>query len=179
MRSSFGAPLPHWSHSTTFFSMDPRFIPLRLAIFLSPSDEIPTYITIRVPHRVLELKDSCLALLGLMRWDPSTLGLLNQRQRANRTIGYWEPFDVENGLIGLTEGRLRRLTPIRHYSAREIGLDEHWSVAKSCLYHESANHPACSYQPRGDTCAICMTSAQDRICLDYFCLIGVKNPSPL
>ncbi len=65
-----------------------------------------------MPQGVLELKDSCLDPLGLMRWDPRfdsnrTLSLLKQRQRANLTIGHWEPFDVENGLIGLTEKRLR------------------------------------------------------------------------
>jgi len=54
-------------------------------------------------------------------------------------------------------------------------------VSKSCLYHEpvrpirqahgpevlegSANHHACSYEPRGDTCAIRVTSAQDRYAL--------------
>jgi len=75
-------------------------------------------------------------------------------------------------------------------------------VAKSCFYHEpvrqahgpdpstmlrvmvrysnhevlegSANHHECSYEPRGDMCAIHVTSAQDRICLDYFCRIGVN-----
>jgi len=38
----------------------------------------------------------------------------------------------------------------------------------------SANHHECSYEPRGDTWAIRVTSAQDRICLDYFCWIGVN-----
>jgi len=47
-------------------------------------------------------------------------------------------------------------------------------VAKSCSYHESANHPECSYKPRGDTRTIRVTSVQDRIFLDYFCRIGVN-----
>jgi len=60
-------------------------------------------------------------------------------------------------------------------------------VAKICLYHEpirqahgpevlegSANHHECNYEPGGDMCAIRVTSAQDRICLDYFCRIGVN-----
>jgi len=78
-----------------------------------------------------------------------------------------------------------------------IRADEHWIVAKSCLYHEpvrqahgpsiflgvlrsgvslsnpqvldgSVTHHECSYEPRVDTCASHVTSAQDRMCLDYF-----------
>ena len=41
------------------------------------------------------------------------------------------------------------------------------------MYHESANHHECSYEPRDDTHAIRVTSVQNRICLDYFCRIGV------
>ena len=48
-------------------------------------------------------------------------------------------------------------------------------MAKSCLYHESANHHEYSYEPGGDRCAIRVTSLQDRICLDYFGRIGVSS----
>ncbi len=47
-------------------------------------------------------------------------------------------------------------------------------MAKSYLYHKPATHNECSYEPRVDTWAIHVTLAQDRICLDYFCRIGVN-----
>ncbi len=39
----------------------------------------------------------------------------------------------------------------------------------------SVNHHECSYEPRGDTRAIRVTSVQNRKCLDYFCRIGVST----
>jgi len=39
----------------------------------------------------------------------------------------------------------------------------------------SVTHHECSYEPGVDTWAIHITSAQDRICLDYFCRIGVND----
>ena len=38
----------------------------------------------------------------------------------------------------------------------------------------STNHPECNYEPRDDTCAIRVTSVQDRICVDYFFRIGAE-----
>ena len=51
-------------------------------------------------------------------------------------------------------------------------------MAKSCFNHKSANHHECSYEPRGDSCEIRVTSVQVRIYVDDFCRIGV-NAYPL
>ena len=69
-------------------------------------------------------------------------------------------------------GRINRDS---HLLGSRNGPVEYRSVVKICWYHKSANHHECSYKPRGDTCPNRVTSVQDRICLDYFCRIGVNE----
>ncbi len=89
--------------------------------------------------------------VSLSNPDPSTHRPFRQAQG---------PEALEGQAQGGEEDRTTMLRVMVRYSNHEV-------------LEGSANHDECSYEPRGDTCAIRVTSAQDRICLDYLFRIGV------
>ncbi len=71
------------------------------------------------------------------------------------------PEVLEGQAQGGEEDRTTMLRVMVRYSNHEV-------LEGSVTHHE------CSYEPRVDTWAMHVTSAQDRICLDYFYRIGVS-----